>query len=118
MLLFAWALAAPGLHAESDLTLADGRRIAVIDLVEVEPEAGERTLILEYRTELELADRPALEAEIEAVWQALRATVEAAGVSRAAIKAMAPPTGFLRKRSRASETYVYRRAADGEWLRR
>lgn len=117
-LLAAWALAAPSVQAESDLTLADGRRVTVIDLVEVEPEAGERTLILEYRTELDLADRPALEAEIEAVWQSLRATVEAAGVSSAAIKAMAPPTGFLRKRSRASRTFVYRRGPDGAWLRR
>lgn len=118
VLLLAWALAAPGVQAESDLTLADGRRITVIDLVEVEPEAGARTLILEYRTELDLGDRPALEAEIDAVWQALRATVEAAGVSSAAIKAMAPPTGFLRKRSRASQTTVYWRGPDGQWLRR
>ncbi len=117
-LLLAWALATPGVQAESDLTLADGRRITVIDLVEVEPEAGERTLILEYRSELDLADRAALEAEVDAVWQSLRATVEAAGVSSAAIKAMAPPSGFLRKRSRASETTVYRRGPDGEWLRR
>lgn len=117
-LLLAWALAAPRVQAESDLMLADGRRVTVIDLVEVEPEAGARTLILEYRTELDLGDRPALEAEIEAVWQSLRATVETAGVSSAAIKAMAPPTGFLRKRSRASETFVYRRGPDGEWLRR
>jgi|GEM_PF-4704741 len=117
-LLLAWALAAPRVQAESDLMLADGRRVTVIDLVEVEPEAGARTLILEYQTELDFGDRPALEAEIEAVWQSLRATVETAGVSSAAIKAMTPPTGFLRKRSRASETFVYRRGPDGEWLRR
>lgn len=118
LLLLVCALAAPGVQAESDLMLADGRRVTVIDLVEVEPEAGERTLILEYRTELDLGDRAALAAEIDAVWQSLRATVEAAGVSSAAIKAMAPPTGFLRKRSRALQTTVFRRGADGEWLRR
>jgi hypothetical protein len=117
-ILLALSVAAPCLHAESVQTLADGRRVTVIDVIEVAPEAGERTLILEYRTELDLGDRAALDAEVDAVWQSFRATVEAAGVSTAAIKAMAPPTGFLRKRSRAWETYVYWKSAAGEWSRR
>lgn len=112
------ALAGSGLHAETVETLADGRRITVIQVIEVEPEAGERTLILEYRTALDLADRVALQAEVDAVWQSFRDTVEAAGVTTAAIKAMAPPTGFLRKRSRAQETFVYWRRDGGAWLRR
>lgn len=99
-------------------TLPDGRRITLLQVVEVEPETGARTLVLEYQTELPLTDTAALAAEVDAVWAYFRPTVEAAGVDTAAIKAMAPPTGFIRKRSKASQTFVYWRSGNGPWARR
>lgn len=115
MLFLALAGAAHGAEVE---TLPDGRRITLLQVVEVEPEAGARTLVLEYQTELPLTDAAALAAEVDAVWAYFRPTVEAAGVDTAAIKAMAPPTGFIRKRSKASETFVYWRSGNGPWARR
>lgn len=64
-------------------------------MLRVASNPSERILLLNYQTYINLNDVPALHKEALSVWEKFRPEVEHWGYTEAALKANAPPTGFL-----------------------
>ena len=77
---------------------------------------GEETLLLRYRTDLDLSDTRALEREVADVWEYLRPRVEALGLRVAVIQAAHWELPSWQRRGAAAQ-YVVERAAGGSWAR-
>jgi len=74
-----------------------GREVTVLGLMmlRVATNPSERILLLNYQTNINLTDVPALHKEALSVWEKFRPEVERLGYTEAALKANAAPTGFL-----------------------
>ena len=84
---------------DTALQLGNGREVKVLGLMmlRVANNPSERILLLNYQTNINLNDNdvPALHKEALMVWDKFRPEVERSGYTEAALKANAPPTGFL-----------------------
>ena len=70
--------------------------------------------MLKYQTDLSLDDAPALQAEVNEIWQVFVHDVEKANLTRAVISANGIPTGGLVKTSRGVN-FAFKKVDDGTW---
>lgn len=70
--------------------------------------------MLQYQTDLKVADKAALRAEADEIWPVFKVDVERANLKNAIISANEVPQGFIIKRGN-SYNFVYEKNADGVW---
>ncbi|MBJ7575450.1 hypothetical protein [Luteimonas sp. MC1828] len=98
-------------------TLPNGKELKVIAITRMHSTNGiNKWLILNYQTDLPIADVEALGREADEIWPYFRNGVEQAGMSVALIKASSKPIGRIIKESRA-HSFAYKKAPDGIWAR-
>lgn len=95
-------------------TLSSGRTLKVLGERRISfPQSGP-ALMLQYQTDVPLADTAALRAEAADVWRDYQARADSAGVQGAILSANMPPSGGLVSHS-GGFNFVYRRGPAGEW---
>lgn len=73
-------------------------------------------LILNYQTDLNLTDLPALEREVDEIWTSFKVDAEKANVANAIIKANEKPKGFIISTGNAYG-FSYHKGQVGQWSR-
>lgn len=118
VLILAACLAAAGCGAGSrpipKTTLPSGRQISVLSLNKAFFSKDSPALWLKYQTDISLDDLPALQTEVNDVWESFRSDVEKAGLVNAMITAQEPLKGGIIKKGRMY-TFVFRKQNDGTW---
>ena len=71
-------------------------------------------MILQYQTDLKVADKAALRDEADEIWPVFRIDVERANLKSAVISANEIPQGFIIKRGNAYN-FVYEQDPNGVW---
>ncbi len=94
-----------------------GRSFKLESISEVVRPNSETALLLNYQTDLDLADGRALESEVEAIWGYLRPEVENRGLQTATIHASQWGKPSWERRGRAVQ-YLIERSAEGHWAGR
>jgi hypothetical protein len=97
-------------------TLPSGKQVRVMSVGQINFTQGAPALMLQYQTDLKVADKTALLAEADEIWPAFKNDVERANLSAAIISATEIPQGFIVKRGK-SYNFVYEKRADGAWHR-
>jgi len=75
---------------------------------------GAPAMILQYQTDLKVADKAALRDEADEIWPVFRIDVERANLKSAVISANEIPQGFIIKRGNAYN-FVYEQDPTGVW---
>ena len=96
--------------------LPSGKEVKVIGVGQVAFAADAPALVLEYETDIPAGHDALLQDEVDEIWASFRPEVEQAGLSSAIVSANQKPTGLIVKRSRSTK-FVYKRKADGTWVR-
>ncbi len=117
--LLLWACLGVGCGPEvSDhvvLVTPGGRELELEGLWQIPVDESEAGLLLRYRTDLDLADEPALLAELDDVWQGLLPSAEQQGLSTAIVAVFRQPQGW--DREVRGYQLIMRRDASGRWSR-
>lgn len=95
-------------------TLPSGKQIRVMGVGQINFTQGAPALMLQYQTDLKVANKPALRSEADEIWPAFKNDVEGANLNAAIISANEIPRGFIVKRGN-SYNFVYEKRADGSW---
>jgi len=94
--------------------LPSGHEVRLIGMGPIRFGDGTTGLMLNYQTDLDLSNKPALKAEVEDVWSEFRYDVERGNYSSGIISAHGPTKGFFIKTGQ-SYNFVYSKGADGQW---
>ena len=94
--------------------LPSGKAIRVIGMGQINFSQGAPAMILQYQTDLKVADKAALRDEADEIWPVFRIDVERANLKSAVISANEIPQGFIIKRGNAYN-FVYEQDPTGVW---
>lgn len=109
------ALACGPVEVETRLVaLPDGGSISLEEIEETITADGRRALLLRYRTELDLMQTSALQAEIDSIWKYFRPEVEGRRMQVAVIRAVRWEKPSWERKGRAVE-FVIERSPSGQW---
>jgi len=95
-------------------TLPSGKAIRVMGMGRINFSQDAPALMLQYQTDLKVADKAALRAEADEIWPVFRNDVEQANLKAGIISANEIPQGFIVKRGN-SYNFVYQKSSDGVW---
>lgn len=96
-------------------TLPNGKQLKVIRVTKMYSTNGvNKWLILDYQTDLQIADVDALKKETDQIWPYFKNDVEQAGMDEALIRANSAPAGTIIQKSE-SHGVAYKKAIDGTW---
>jgi hypothetical protein len=96
------------------VTSRSGREVKLEDLSRIERVDGAEAMYVAYRSQVDLADLPALHEEVEDVWQTFRPEVEQQGLRLAVIRASQWEKPGWQRHGRAVQ-FVVERSPEGEW---
>ena len=94
--------------------LPSGKAIRLIGMGQINFRQGAPALILQYQTDLKVADKAALRGEADEIWPVFKMDVERANLKSAIISANEIPQGFIIKRGN-SYNFVYEKDTTGVW---
>ncbi len=103
----------PGYSAQE---LPSGKQLKIISVGKMFSSNSDPALILKYQTDLPIADKAALEKEVDEIWPSFQIDVEKAGLTTGVISANEKQVGFIITTSR-SQNFVYKKSITGQWSR-
>ncbi len=98
------------------INLPSGKPVKVLSVGKIAFSNDVPALILSYQTDLNATDLPAMEKEIDEIWNTFRVDVERAKLTSAIIRANNMQKGFIISTGE-SHAVVYRKGQDGKWSR-
>ncbi len=96
------------------VNLPSGKQVKVVGVVKMHFSNSSPALMLKYQTDLSLDDKPALEKEVDEIWESFRTDVEKGQLTDAIVSANTKPTGFILKKSRGYN-FVFKKSDKGQW---
>jgi len=120
LLLFALSTLIPATSTSAEFrTLPSGKRIEFLSLVHLTSGAGEKALMLKYRTEIPIENIAALEREADEIWAVFRFDVERTGLTIGILSANEPETSLLGSYVTANKSHQfgYQRSPGGAWVK-
>ena len=105
-----------GQPAVKIIKLPSGKPVKVLSVGKVAFSNDVPALILSYQTDLKIADLPAVEKEINEIWNSFRVDVERAKLTSGIIRANNLKKEFIISTGE-SHAVVYRKGPGGQWSR-
>ena len=99
------------------VTSESGREVKLEGLSRIERLDGAEAMYVVYRSQVDLADLPALHAEVDDVWQTFRPQVEEQGLHLAVIRASQWEKPGWQRHGRAVQ-FIVELLPDGKWRAR
>jgi len=94
--------------------LPSGRTVRIMSIVPMHFSSGPPALMLQYQTDLKIANKTELRKEVDDVWTVFRLDAEKGNFSNAIISANEVPSGGFVKHSN-SYNFVFEKRTDGTW---
>ena len=94
--------------------LPSGRTVRIMGIVPMHFSSGPPALMLQYQTDLKIADKTELRKEVDDIWTVFRLDAEKGNFSSAIISANEGSSGGFVKHSN-SYNFVFEKRTDGTW---
>ena len=102
-------------HQGKPFQLPSGRVIRILAMAPLRYTNGNPpSLMLQYQTDLKVAEKAALRAEVNEIWPVLRIDAERGSFTSAIVSAREVPNGLFLKKSKGFN-FVYEKDSDGSW---